>query len=122
MRKFVSIKKLLGYNTSYSLGTNKEGVELSVDSAFLSTLMVEKLLEQHQSFIESNKDDYPQFFENDAYNPKRAVIAIPNNFTASKIEHLRECVLDVKDSPIKELRFIYEAEAILVNYINSEKN
>lgn len=119
MRKFVSIKKLLGYNTSYSLGTNKEGVELSVDSAFLSTLMVEKLLEQHQSFIESNKDDYPQFFENDAYNPKRAVIAIPNNFTASKIEHLRECVLDVKDSPIKELRFIYEAEAILVNYINS---
>lgn len=119
MRKFVSIKKLLGYNTSYSLGTNKEGVELSVDSTFLSTLMVEKLLEQHRSFIESNKDDYPQFFENDVYNPKRAVIAIPNNFTASKIEHLRECVLDVKDSPIKELRFIYEAEAILVNYINS---
>ncbi len=119
MRKFVSIKKLLGYNTTYSLGTTKKGVELSVDSAFLSTLMVEKLMEQHQAYIEANKDDYPQFFENDIYGPKRAVIAIPNNFTASKIEHLRECVLDVKDSPIKELRFIYEAEAILVNYINS---
>lgn len=119
MRKFVSIKKLLGYNTTYSLGTTKKGVELSVDSAFLSTLMVEKLMEQHQAYIEANKDDYPQFFENDTYAPKRAVIAIPNNFTASKIEHLRECVLDVKDSSIKELRFIYEAEAILVNYINS---
>ena len=119
MRKFVSIKKLLGYNTTYSLGTSKKGVELSVDSAFLSTLMVEKLMEQHQAYIEANKDDYPQFFENDVYCPKRAVIAIPNNFTASKIEHLRECVLDVKDSPIKEMRFIYEAEAILVNYINS---
>lgn len=119
MRKFVSIKKLLGYNTTYSLGTTKKGVELSVDSAFLSTLMVEKLMEQHQAYIEANKDDYPQFFENDIYAPKRAVIAIPNNFTASKIEHLRECVLDVKDSSIKELRFIYEAEAILVNYINS---
>lgn len=120
MRKFVSIKKLLGYNTTYPLGKNKKGEELSVDSAFLSTLMVEKLMEQHQKFIEENKDDYPQFFENDSYNPKRAVIAIPNNFTASKIEHLRECVLDVKDSPVKELRFIYEAEAILVNYINSK--
>lgn len=119
MRKFVSIKKLLGYNTTFSLGTTKKGVELSVDSAFLSTLMVEKLMEQHQAYIEANKDDYPQFFENDIYAPKRAVIAIPNNFTASKIEHLRECVLDVKDSSIKELRFIYEAEAILVNYINS---
>ena len=119
MRKFVSIKKLLGYNTTFSLGTTKKGVELSVDSAFLSTLMVEKLMEQHQAYIKTNKDDYPQFFENDIYAPKRAVIAIPNNFTASKIEHLRECVLDVKDSSIKELRFIYEAEAILVNYINS---
>lgn len=119
IRKFVSIKKLLGYNTTYSLGTSKTGVELSVDSSFLSTLMIEKLMEQHQVFIEAHKDNYPQFFENGTYCPKRAVIAIPNNFTASKIEHLRECVLDVKGSPIKELRFIYEAEAILVNYINS---
>lgn len=119
MRKFVSIKKLLGYNTTYSLGKTKKGVELSVDSAFLSTLMVEKLMEQHQAYIEANKEDYPQFFENGIYGPKRAVIAIPNNFTASKIEHLRECVLDVKNYSIKELRFIYEAEAILVNYINS---
>lgn len=119
MRKFISIKKLLGYNTTYSLGQTKKGKNLSVDSSFLSTLMVEKLMEQHQAYIETNKDDYPQFFENDTYSPKRAVIAIPNNFTASKIEHLRECVMDIKDSPIKELRFIYEAEAILVNYINS---
>ncbi len=119
MRKFVSIKKLLGYNTDYPLGTTKKGDELKVNSAFLSTLMVEKLMEQHKEFIQAKKDDYPQFFENGTYSPKRAVIAIPNNFTASKIEHLRECVLDIKDSPIKELRFIYEAEAILVNYINS---
>lgn len=118
-RKFVSIKKLLGYNTEYSLGKTRTGDELSVDSSFLSTLMVEKLLEQHRTYIEAHRDDCPQFFENDVYCPKRAVIAIPNNFTASKIEHLRECVLDVKNSPIKELRFIYEAEAILVNYINS---
>ena len=120
MRKFVSIKKLLGYNSTFPLGTNKKGEELSVNSAFLSTLMVEKLMEQHQAFIEANKEEYPQFFDNDIYSPKRAVVAIPNNFTASKIEHLRECILDVKDSPIKELRFIYEAEAILVNYINSD--
>ncbi len=119
MRKFVSIKKLLGYNSTFSLGTNKKGEELSVESAFLSTLMVEKLMEQHQTFIEANMEEYPQFFDNGVYAPKRAVVAIPNNFTASKIEHLRECILDVKDSPIKELRFIYEAEAILVNYINS---
>lgn len=119
MRKFVSIKKLLGYNTTFPLGTTKTGEPLSVDSAFLSTLMVEKLMEQHQAYIEAHKEDYPQFFNNDTYGPKRAVVAIPNNFTASKIEHLRECVLDIKDSSIKELRFIYEAEAILVNYINS---
>lgn len=120
LRKFVSIKKLIGYEEVFSLGQSKTGENLLVKSSFLSTLMIEGLMKQHQKYIEKRRNDYPQFFDDGVYDPKRAVIAIPNNFTTSKLQQLKECVMNVKDSSIKELRFIYEAEAILVNYINSE--
>ena len=115
-RKFVSIKKLLGYNELFTI---KDQPEIKVDSSFLSTLLIEGLLKQHKEFIEDNKIEYPQFVDNDgSYVPQRASIAIPNNFTASKIQRLKECVLNIDGISLKEIRFIYEAEAILVNYIN----
>lgn len=120
MYKFVSIKKLLGYNADFSLGTNKKGDDLTVNSNLLSTLLIECLMQQQKEYIELNKEEYNHFLnESGDFAPKRAVIAIPNNFTASKIQQLKECFFSVKNQSIRELRFIYEAEAILVNYINS---
>ena len=52
MYKFVSIKKLLGYNADFSLGTNKKGDDLTVNSNLLSTLLIECLMQQQKEYIE----------------------------------------------------------------------
>lgn len=122
-RKFVSIKKLLGYNETYPL---KEfgNRTLSVKSSFLSTLLIEGLFNQHRKYMEDHvqEPDFARFLVNQHYIPQRAVFAIPNNFTASKIQHLRSCILNSNIKTLKDIRFIYEAEAILVNYLNSSSN
>ncbi len=56
---------------------------------------------------------------NNNFNPKRAVFAIPNNFTATKIKALKKSVDAL--NLFKEIRFIYEAEAILLYYLFSER-
>jgi molecular chaperone DnaK (HSP70) len=53
------------------------------------------------------------------YNPQRAVFAIPNNFTATKIMDLRKSI--EKLNLFKEVRFIYEAEAVLIYYLFSKR-
>ena len=122
-KKFVSIKKLLGYNENYPLKEfgNKT---LSVKSSFLSTLLIEGLFNQHRKYMEDHvqEPDFARFLVNQHYIPQRAVFAIPNNFTASKIQHLRSCILNSNIKTLKDIRFIYEAEAILVNYLNSSSN
>lgn len=120
--KFVSIKKLLGYNEKFILGKTPHGDDFVVDSAFLSTLLIEGLLNQQKEFITNGLSEYPQFARMGKFTPQRAAVAIPNNFTASKIQQLKNCIMDVKNLTIKEVRFIYEAESILVNYINSQKS
>lgn len=120
--KFVSIKKLLGYKENFKLGVTSQNNDFTVDSAFLSTLLIEGLLNQQREFITKDINEYPQFIRMGKFMPQRAAVAIPNNFTASKIQQLKDCIMDVKDLTIKEVRFIYEAEAILVNYINSPRS
>lgn len=116
-KKFVSIKKLLGYNNTFDL-TNS----VSVPSSFLSTLLIEGVFHRHKSYIEKPEfaNEFEQFKTDGSFNPKRGVFAIPNNFTATKIQHLKECIKKVKGANFVDVRFIYEAEAILVNYINSQ--
>ena len=120
--KFLSIKKLLGYNDKFKLLGKKDGKRYSVevDSSLLSTLLIEGLLNQQKVYIESDRTRFDGFFGNDGeYAPKRAVFAIPNNFTAAKMQQLHDCIFGVENLTIKEVRFIYEAEAIIVNYINN---
>lgn len=115
-KKFVSIKKLLGYNNTFNLKK-----DIFVSSSFLSTLLIEGVFNRHKSYIEKEEfaDDFEQFKTDGRFNPKRCVFAIPNNFTATKIQHLKDCIKDVKGVHFVDVRFIYEAEAILVNYINT---
>lgn len=120
-RKFVSIKKLLGYNESFVLKKTDQ-LEISVKSSFLSTLLIEGLFNQHKKYLESKPQDFEQFFDSGSYAPRRAVFAIPNNFTASKIQHLKSCIQSSPLTSLKDIRFIYEAEAILVNYIHGKES
>lgn len=113
--KFVSIKKLLGYNERFEIGKG-----LYVKSSLLSTLLIEGLLKQLNDYITDNRLQYPQFFNSrGVFAPQRAAFAIPNNFTAAKIQQLKNCIQEVEKLSLKEIRFIYEAEAIIVNYLNS---
>lgn len=120
-RKFVSIKKLLGYNESFVLKKIGKS-DVSVKSSFLSTLLIEGLFNQHKKYLESRPQEFEQFFNSGSYAPRRAVFAIPNNFTASKIQHLKSCIQASTLTSLKDIRFIYEAEAILVNYIHGKES
>lgn len=120
-RKFVSIKKLLGYNESFVLKKTGKS-EICVKSSFLSTLLIEGLFNQHKKYLESRPQDFEQFLDSGSYEPRRAVFAIPNNFTASKIQHLKSCIQSTTLTSLKDIRFIYEAEAILVNYIHGKES
>lgn len=118
-KKFISIKKLLGYNESFLLKKIGES-EIRVKSSFLSTLLIEGLFRQHKKFLESQPKEYGRFLESGKYAPKRAVFAIPNNFTATKIQHLKNCIQSSNLTSLKDIRFIYEAEAILINQIHEK--
>lgn len=116
--KFVSIKKLLGYNERFRIGNG-----LFVNSSLLSTLLIEGLFKQQKAFVSGRRLEYPQFFnDRGQFAPQRAAFAIPNNFTAAKIQQLKNCILEVENLTIKDIRFIYEAEAIIVNYLNSPES
>lgn len=123
--KFLSIKKLLGYNEKFKIVGKKDRVSkeefYEVESSFLSTLLIEGLLKEHYDFVNNNGNEFPQFLNNGVFAPQRAVFAIPNNFTAAKIQQLRDCIFNVEKLTLKEVRFIYEAEAIIVNYLNNPK-
>jgi molecular chaperone DnaK (HSP70) len=112
--RFISMKKLIGYADKFIL---KDSIEL--DSKLLSSLLIEYLYTEHKKYISKLRQTHSQFFENNGkYAPQRLAVAIPNNFTATKIQHLKDSIEEIPNSPFKEIRFIYEAEAILVNYIN----
>jgi len=114
MFHFVSIKKLIGYSDKTTL---KDGVE--VDGILLSSLLIEAIYKEHEKYISKIKSDNPQFFENnEKYKPQRLAITIPNNFTATKIQHLKQSIEKNPTIKFREIRFIYEAEAVLVHYIN----
>ena len=95
---FRSIKKLLGYKDTY-LG--KTGKELA------ATLL------------------YNIFHDIKLHNPamqnaKRVVVTIPNNYTAVKIQDMLFCA--EKLTQFKEIRTIYEAEAIIFYYLSNKSS
>ena len=119
--KFVSIKKYLGYNETFEL-KGADNTKIHVKSSLLSTLLIEGLFNQQKEFLESKPKEFERFLNSKTFSPRRAVFAIPNNFTASKIQHLKYCIQSSKLTTLKDIRFIYEAEAILVNYIHGNQS
>ena len=121
-KKFVSLKKLLGYRDTFIL-KEFQGQKISVTSTQLSSLLIEGLLDEHREYIEKNQQmpQFRAFCSNDgSYSPKRLAIAIPNNFTSTKIQHLKESIEGIPSYKFDEIRFIYEAEALLMHHLNSD--
>lgn len=116
--KFQSFKKLLGYRDVKRIEfINKQRLELTGKD--LSGLLVKGLYNELSSYLEGASNIEFTRDNNGAYyfNPKRAVIAIPNNFTISKIQDIIDCVGYIKQ--FKDIRYVYESEAVLFYYLSN---
>ena len=100
---FRSIKKLLGFKDELIVDLKSGNVKKSGKE--LAALLI--------------KGIYNDTKITEVFNPKRAVVAIPNNSTASKIQDLIYCVENL--NCFKEIRYIYEAEAVLFYYLSNYK-
>jgi molecular chaperone DnaK (HSP70) len=103
---FQSIKKLLGYKNHFPININ--GDSFRMNGKQLTHLLIKKVFEQFK------KVGSPS--ENAAIEAKRCVVAIPNNFTASKTQDLIDAFHNI--SQFKELRYIYESEAVAFKYLS----
>ncbi|MCX7861496.1 MAG: Hsp70 family protein, partial [Bacteroidales bacterium] len=113
---FQSIKKLLGFKDIKEI-TFKNNFTLKLTGKELSSLLVKGLYNDLVYFINNNKLNNQDFLHNGVFKPKRAVIAIPNNFTISKIQDMVDCFKYLKQ--FKEIRYVYEAEAVLFYYLSN---
>ena len=114
VKYFKSIKKLLGYTDEKHI-TFKNFRRLKLSGKELSSLLVKGLYKDLSNFI--HKINNPEYLQNTKFNPKRAVVAIPNNFTISKIQDMVDCVGYLKQ--FKEIRYVYEAEAVMFYYLSN---
>lgn len=111
---FQSIKKLLGYKDIKKI-TFKNQTTLELTGKDLSGLLVKGLFKELRNFVSTI--DNREYFSKGVFNPKRAVIAIPNNFTISKIQDIIDCTNQLNQ--FEEIRYVYEAEAVLFYYLSN---
>lgn len=100
---FRSIKKLLGFKDELIIDLVNENIKKSGKE--LAALLI--------------KGIYNDTKITEVLNPKRAVVAIPNNSTALKIQDIIYCIENLNQ--FKEIRYIHEAEAILFYYLSNYK-
>jgi molecular chaperone DnaK (HSP70) len=113
---FQSIKKLLGYKDEMKIVFHNKNI-LALKGKDLAGLLVKGLFKDINTYFnrpDFNADDYKR---DGKFNPLRAVVAIPNNFTTSKIQDMVDCIGDLKQ--FKEIRYVYEAEAVLFYYLSN---
>jgi len=113
-RTFRSIKKLLGFTDKIQLDFTKNPIgTYEVEGKQLCGLLLEGVYEKlQQTVVDERKKE---FLVEGNFVPKRAVIAIPNNFTAQKIQDIVDSVKSL--GQFQEVRCIYEAEANLMYYL-----
>ena len=83
----------------------------------LAGLLVKGLFKDvnnHFNSIDLKTDEY---CINGQFNPLRAVVAIPNNFTINKVQDIIDCISNLNQ--FKEIRYVYEAEAVLFYYLSN---
>lgn len=119
-RGFMSIKKLLGYNKQDNqLQVQTKDGEKGFSGLDIAHLLIKGIqkdaVESLKQLPEAQRQE--MFGRVDAV-PDRVVVAIPNNYTMPKILDMVESVnlLGV----YKEIRYIYEPEAVLFNYFMKE--
>ncbi len=113
---FQSIKKLLGFKDIKEIVFDNKNT-LTLKGKDLASLLVKGLFKDINTYFnrpDFNADDYKR---EGKFNPLRAVVAIPNNFTTSKIQDMIDCIANLNQ--FKEIRYVYEAEAVLFHYLSN---
>lgn len=113
---FRSIKKLLGYQNEISARLSETNTRTfrGVDLAHLLVKGLERNLQEDVEKL--SPSDRLRFVGETQGQAKRAVVAIPNNYTLPKI---LDMVGSIERLPeFREVRFVYEAEAVLFNYLS----
>jgi molecular chaperone DnaK (HSP70) len=117
---FKSIKKLLGYRDELPIDFDN-GNRLTLKGKDISALLVKGLYRETEAFInrkDFRADEYVRGEKGkEQFSPLRAVVAVPNNFTASKIRDMIYCISSLNQ--FKEIRYVYEAEAVLFHYLSN---
>lgn len=117
MPRFQSIKKLLGYKKAEEdkIEVRTGGSWLRFSGVDLAHLLMRGLDCDLMDYLNNLPAADRQRVTDDGACPQRAVVAIPNNYTLPKIEDMIESVARL--GKFKEIRFIYEAEGVLFNYL-----
>ena len=115
---YQSIKKLLGYKKTSEdkiIAKFGEGKECSFTGVELAHLLIKGLKKSLDDYIDSLPPQKRQVLIPDGNEARRAVVAIPNNYTLSKTLDMVNSIKMLKS--FQEVRFIYEAEGVLFNYL-----
>lgn len=117
MPRFQSIKKLLGYKKAEEdkFGVTVGGTTLKFSGVDLAHMLMRGLDRDLMEYLNNMSGTDRQRVTDNGTCPKRAVVAIPNNYTLPKIEDMIASVERL--GKFKEIRFIYEAEGVLFNYL-----
>lgn len=116
-RCFQSIKKLIGFNDIKEITFNNCPKKIQIKGKDLATLLVKGLYKDIDIYFKRSGFNADEYKRDGIFNPMRAVVAIPNNFTAMKIQDMIECIEQLKQ--FKEIRCVYEAEAVLFYYMSN---
>lgn len=113
---YQSIKKLLGYKRGGDKIVVKTSTgQIDFTGVDMAHLLIKGLDADLVKFIDQLPKSDQERLINGSTLPQRAVVAIPNNYTLPKILDMIESISRLGE--FKEIRFIYEAEGVLFNYL-----
>lgn len=113
---FQSFKKLLGFKDTKEVVFDNQNV-LRLKGKDLAGLLVKGLFKDISNYINRTGFNADEYKRDGQFNPLRAVVAIPNNFTISKIQDMVDSIAAFNQ--FKEIRYVYEAEAVLFYYLSN---
>lgn len=115
---FQSIKKLLGYKSPQKIVSDKGEIS-EISGQDLAHLLVKGLYRHVEKYIsdelDENDDVRALFMKNGYFDPQRAIVAVPNNYTLVKIQEMVDSVKRM--NTFKEVHYIYESEAVMMTYL-----
>lgn len=113
---YQSIKKLLGYKNSKDdmIIANFGNKKMAFTGLDLAHLLVKGLYKDMSSHLDCLSENDRRRVAGKFGTPRRAVVAIPNNYTLPKILEMVDSIRRL--NKFEEVRYIYEAEGILFSH------